>query len=219
MSKPQIVKSKVSDLIKADWNYKTDGTEDQINNLMEAIRFANSCGVLMVREIDIDGKIMLEVMDGNHRLEAIKRLGWDMVPIENFGKLDQADAIVLTRQRNEQWFEDDKIKMSSLFNQFVFDKYNDVQLNNILPDDLTQLQVFKDMENVDWQAPEQTRPSGDSEDELKITIKVTPGAKKVWHRWQNNAEGRGAQSDEEILLMAIEGAEMWHAGDDTNDVS
>ena len=54
-STTQIVKSKVGELIHADWNYKTDGTEEQITTLMNAITEAGSCGVLMVRQVKKGG--------------------------------------------------------------------------------------------------------------------------------------------------------------------
>ena len=115
MNDTQLVEMNESDLVKADWNYKTDGTEEQIEKLMASIGVDKSVGVLAVRE---KGK-KFEVIDGNHRLEAIKRLGWKKVPCENFGDISKAKAITIARRRNHKWFEDDVLAYAKLFKEDV----------------------------------------------------------------------------------------------------
>ncbi len=207
----QIAKAKVVDLIHADWNYKTDGTEEQIAKLMAAIAFQGSCGVLMVREIKQDGKIIFEVMDGNHRLTALKKLGWEECPIENFGEISQADAIVYTRQRNEQWFEDDKLKLAVLFSNEVFAKHSPEYLATILPDSLESLHSFKALANVDWIPPNQ-----ESEDEggdggapnldkyKLVKIWVTEEVMNLWDKWLERArEITGLDSPARAFEFAV----------------
>ena len=65
---------------------------------MNSIEEDKSVGVLAVREID--GKF--EVIDGNHRLEALIRMKWKKVPCENFGQITKAKAITIARRRNHK---------------------------------------------------------------------------------------------------------------------
>lgn len=206
----QIAKAKVNDLIHASWNYKTDGTEEQIQKLMAAIAKQGSCGVLMVREIEVDGKNVFEVMDGNHRLTALRRLGWEECPIENFGKISQADAIVYTRQRNEQWFEDDKLKLAVLFSNEVFADYTPEYLSTILPDTLEQLHSYKALANVEWVPPnlDGENDNGDAppdEDKYKLVkLWVTEEVFNLWEKWLERArEITGLESDARAFEFAV----------------
>ena len=47
----QLVDIELKNLFKAKWNYKTDGTEEQIEKLCNSIKEDKSVGVLAVREI------------------------------------------------------------------------------------------------------------------------------------------------------------------------
>ena len=91
----ELITLSIDKLIKADWNYKTDGSEEQITKLMNSIEYDNSAGVLAVRKI----KNKFEVIDGNHRLEALRRLDWKEIQVENFGELSKAKAIILSRRK------------------------------------------------------------------------------------------------------------------------
>jgi len=53
----------IDNLVKAEWNYKTDGTEEQINKLIKSIKYDDSAGILAVRKLNDK----YEVIDGNHR--------------------------------------------------------------------------------------------------------------------------------------------------------
>lgn len=205
----QIAKAKVEDLIHAEWNYKTDGTDEQIAKLMAAIAKQGSCGVLMVREIEKDGRAIFEVMDGNHRLTALRKLGWQECPIENFGKISQADAIVFTRQRNEQWFEDDKLKLATLFSNEVFGEYSPEYLATILPDSLEQLESYKALANVEWvppHAPDDNDSEAPPPDEKYKLVKlwVTEEVLNLWEKWLERArEVTGLESPARAFEFAV----------------
>ena len=42
----------IDNLVKAEWNYKTDGTEEQINKLIKSIKYDDSAGILAVRKLN-----------------------------------------------------------------------------------------------------------------------------------------------------------------------
>lgn len=209
--KTQIVKAKVSDLIHADWNYKTDGTPEEIEKLARAIEEAGSCGVFAVREVIKDDERKLEVMDGNHRLTAIRNLGWEEVPIENFGEINQARAIILTRQRNQNWFEDDKLKLANLYVEHVFPEYSKEALELILPETKESLESMELLAKAEWTAPDLNDGSGSngSSNDLdfnkkKIFLKVSEEVFNLWTKWLERTESiTGLDSQERAFEFAI----------------
>jgi len=185
----QLVEADVSDLIHADWNYKTDGTPEQIEKLMNAITEAGSCGVLAVREVKVGKEFKLEVMDGNHRLTAIQNLGWKKVPIENFGRISKAKAVILTRQRNQNWFDDDRLKLANLFAIDVFPEFSMEHLSNILPETMESLESLKGLASVDWATPGSGDGDGGGSSNdydptvKKIFLRVPEETFNLWSKW------------------------------------
>ena len=145
-----VIEIEVNKLIPAEWNYKTDGTDKQIEKLTQAIKEIGSYGVLPVREIDSAGVMLYEVIDGNHRLKAIQTLGYPKVLCENFGAISKARAVVISRQRNEQWFEDNRLKLASLMTEVVFPEFPITNLVNILPESKEDLQSYQDLSDIEW---------------------------------------------------------------------
>ena len=186
MIKTQLVEMDKKDLVKADWNYKTDGTDEQIEKLMNSIREDNSVGVLAVREV----KKKFEVIDGNHRLEAIIRLGWKKVPCENFGKITKAKAITIARRRNHKWFEDDIMAYAQLFKEDVLTEYSIDELEKFMPDTKEEMEKLDKLLDYEWEDLE-----GDftyDEDELKtIKIVVPEDTFEMWLRWKEKVKEIG----------------------------
>ena len=77
-----------------------------------------------------------EVMDGNHRLEALKQLGWKKIAVENFGPISIAKAITIARRRNHSWFEDNLFKLGELYREHVIPEFGVDELAKILPDSI-----------------------------------------------------------------------------------
>jgi len=146
--KPKVVTVSIEQLSKADWNYKTDGTPEQIQKLAESIRRDQSAGVPAVREISSD---QYEVIDGNHRLDALNLLHWSKVSVENFGPISQAEAVVIARRRNYQWFQDDVLKLSTLFRDVVLPEFPLEVLETFMPDSPEMLQSLARLSaDFDW---------------------------------------------------------------------
>ena len=208
--KNQIVDIPIDQLNKAPWNYKTDGTEEQIQKLANAIREANSCGVFMVREIQNEnGELIFEVMDGNHRLDAAKREGWKSIPCENFGRISQAKAIILTRQRNQNWFDDDKLKLANLFSDFVFPEYEKDFLASILPETIESLETLGLLANPNWQNPiidgdKGSSGSFDDDQYKKILLTIPEETFNLWMKWKNRLkDSAGIEEEYKAFEYAI----------------
>lgn len=146
--KPKVMTVLVSRLVKAAWNYKTDGTPEQIDKLAASAEHDKSVGVLAVRELP-NGK--LEVMDGNHRLDVLDKLGWKKVMVENFGSITEAEAVTVAHRRNYQWFQDDVLKLSTLFRDVVLPVYPLEDLSKIMPDTIAELSSLVRLSaDFDW---------------------------------------------------------------------
>ena len=163
-----VVKMKTCNLVGAEWNYKTDGTEEQIDKLIRSIEHDNSIGVIAVRELDT-GKF--EVIDGNHRFQAVKQMGWTEVMVEDFGRLSKAEAIVLSRRRNHEWFEDDLLEFGKLLQEDVIHEVNESTLKSILPDSEEDIQNMLQFNMFDWKEPVQKEHETSTDQVIKLKVK------------------------------------------------
>lgn len=200
MTENKIMIIKINDLIPADWNYKSDGTEEQIETLCNSIKEDKSAGVPAVRHLGDK----FEVIDGNHRLEALKRLKWKEVPCENFGDISKATAIVIARRRNHKWFEDDILKLSGLFKNDVATEYSIDDLDRIMPDSREQIEALMTLTDFDW------NQFNTSDDEIEIgeqyqtlTIKLPENVFELWEKWKAVCIKEGITSEINIFEYAI----------------
>lgn len=172
-----------SRLSKAPWNYKSEGTPEQIAKLAESIKEDSSAGVLAVREI---GKDKYEVIDGNHRLDAIEQVGWKQVPCENFGKISKARAVLVARRRNYQWFEDDKLKLASLIKDEVLKEFSMEELERFMPETKDELESLVKLLDFDWTKFKTDGSSSDEtdEDHSKLVLRLNADTMAKWLEWK-----------------------------------
>ena len=200
MNNTQLVQIGIKDLIKADWNYKTDGTEDQIQKLMNSIKIDKSVGVLAVRE----NRDKFEVIDGNHRFEAIKRLGWKEVPCENFGEISKAKAIIIARRRNHKWFEDDVMAYAELFKKDVLKEFKIEELVDFMPDTKEEMENFEKLLDFNWDDYKEGIDLNEMEDLKTINLKVPENVYNMWIEWKEKIKNlNGYQTDTKAFEFAI----------------
>ena len=147
-AKNEILWTEIETVQKCDWNYKLDGSEEEMEKLKNSVSRDNSVGVLPVRVVDVNGTRMFEVIDGNHRLQALQELGWKKVPIENFGEISKADAITIARRRNEEWFDSDPFKYAELLRDEVMGTYSLEELSRFMPETEDQMKAM--IESLDF---------------------------------------------------------------------
>ena len=206
----QVVIIDVKDMILADWNYKTDGTEEEIDKLIESIKKDRSIGVLPVREVRIDEKIFFEVVDGNHRLVAARKMGIKKVPCENFGEIDIADAITIARRRNYSWFSDDIFKLQKIMNEHVFAKYPVEELTKFMPESKGFLESLQTMSELPWDKAKDFNDAANSappEDGgfTELKIKIPNETLEVWEKLKERFEEilGEPQPDYRVLEFAL----------------
>lgn len=101
---------KLDKLKKAEWNPKKDDNS-LLEKLINSIEYQQSAGVLLVRPISND---IYEIIDGNHRYEALKKMGVEQVWCE---VIETKDIVVFFLQRNSQWFEIEWDKVITLMEE------------------------------------------------------------------------------------------------------
>ena len=189
----------IENLVKAEWNYKTDGTDEQITKLMKSIQYDNSAGILAVRKLNDK----YEVIDGNHRLEALRRLGWMQIQVENFGDIPKSKAIVISRRRNHVWFDDDLKAFSDLIKNDVLPDIDTDTLKEILPDTPDEIDNLINFGNFDWEEPEQ-KEAKESDGLKSITIKIDEPVYQMWQDWVKwCAEQTDYKNDAQAFEYAI----------------
>jgi len=161
---------KVSNLILADWNYKSDGTQEMIQKLANSISLDKSAGILAVRKMK-SGKY--EVIDGNHRLKAILLLGWEQVFVEDFGSISKATAVIISKRRNDKWFDSDNIALAQLFKEDVLKEYSIDDLEKIMPDTREEIENFTKLLDFDWNKFQNSNDNANGSDEQTLSFHLS----------------------------------------------
>jgi hypothetical protein len=191
----KVLDAEISLLRSAPWNYKEPGTPEMLAKLAASIAHDKSAGVLAVREMP-DGT--LEVIDGNHRFEAVQSLGWTRVPVENFGLISQAEAIVVAQRRNFQWYHDDSTKLALLMKEVVLPEISLDELEAFMPQSRAALENLARMTDFNWDSMPDRQSDG-------LSFAMTPELKLLWDRWYSYATGQmAANSKSDALALALE---------------
>lgn len=119
----------ITNLIKAEWNYKYD---DEVikEKLKENIKRNGLIENLIVREI---GKDKFEVVNGNHRLDVLQELNYKEVMCYNLGNVPDYVAKRIAVETNETKFVADPNKLFEILKDLT---------DNIPLDDLLETLPF-----------------------------------------------------------------------------
>jgi hypothetical protein len=163
--------------------------------LKASIEHDASAGIMAVREMDAG---TLEVIDGNHRLDAIRELGWTHVQVENFGKLSDAEAVVLAERRNHQWFETDDAVLSKLMKETVLPELSLDELEQFMPRSRASLEALVKLTDFNWDGA----GPGNGEKQAMFAVTFSETIAALWPRWIEIA--RRSIGDEPSRLDAFE---------------
>lgn len=103
----------INKLVKANWNYKEDN-EALKEKLKENIKRNGQVENILVRELDSG---FYEIINGNHRYDALIELEFEKVVAYNFGKIPLAHAQRIAVETNETRFESNPEKLSQLLHE------------------------------------------------------------------------------------------------------
>ena len=191
----------IVNLVPAEWNYKTNGTDEQVQKLAESIKKDESAGVPVVRQVE-GGKY--EVVDGNHRLRALQSLGWPKVMCENRGKITLAEAITISRRRNAQWFPDDVLKYAELFRDNVLKEYSVEELSTFMPETKEQLEAQAKLLDFDWGQFDRPSDGDEFAVDTRLVLNLPKEVHNRWLAWKHSLEAGTNEKAFELLLGKIE---------------
>ena len=191
----ELKRVKVAELVKAPWNYKTDGTPETIGRLARSIKEDGSPGVFAVRRL----KNKYEVMDGNHRLDAVKLLKWEETWVEDFGVITDAKAASIAVRRNNQWFEDDPVKLSVLMSEVVFPQWAPEEFAEMTVHSLPELRAMEELGSWDWTNVQRVRKSVERAE--GCTIHLQRDQATAWLEYKV----RSQEEDDVAALMKLIG--------------
>lgn len=143
----------IKQLKSAPWNYKEQDAKMQ-EALVENIRANGQLENIIVRTLK---KGEYEVINGNHRLDAFKTLGYKTVICYNVGTISEAHAAKIAIETNETKFKADNIKLSKLLADIKVE-FNLDDLAKTMPFSLDEIKNFTNLTNFDW-TPAPTAPA------------------------------------------------------------
>jgi hypothetical protein len=192
----------IEQLVKADWNYKRDN-EFIKSRLIENMRRTGQIENIVVRQI---GKDKYEVVNGNHRLDAMLELGFKKVMAYNLGVVSDATARRIAIELNETKFEADMILLSKRINE-ILNEINEEELKQTLPFTDNELEDLKTIINFKWDIndedilPSNTKDNNNTKVN-ELTFTLTKELKDNWERWKEvNKDGN--LSKEALLVKAL----------------
>jgi len=108
------IKTKIEKLIKADWNYKQDDPEI-LEKLKANIKRNSMIENLIIRELETG---FYEVVNGNHRLQALQELAWKAeIMVYNLGKISLQHAERIAIETNQTRFNQDDVLLAGIIKE------------------------------------------------------------------------------------------------------
>lgn len=165
MAQKGFTEIEIKKLKKARWNYKTDDST-KMSKLVENMKRIGQVENLLIREMDGG---FYEVLNGNHRLDALRELKQKKVMCFNFGKIEKREAQRIAIETNETKFESDPLKLAKTMNDLI----KDVGLEEIeitMPYSVKEMEDMSKLVNFDWgQYEEPDEPMTSSSSKVQHT--------------------------------------------------
>ena len=123
----------IEKLVKAGWNYKVDNqelSEKLENNIKRNGQIEN----VIIRELDTG---FFEVVNGNHRLDVLNRLGFGEVYCYNLGNISESQAKRIAIETNETKFTGKIDELAAIMKELSIE-FDDIDLTMPFSDDEMQ---------------------------------------------------------------------------------
>lgn len=135
----------ITELVKADWNYKKDD-EDKREKLKNNIKRNGQIENIIVRRLDSG---FYEVVNGNHRFDALKDLNVETAICYDLGKISQQQAIRIAIETNETKFESDHLLLAERI-QEIIEEFSIDDLIDTMPYSEQELNNYSELLDFDW---------------------------------------------------------------------
>lgn len=199
---------KADQLVKADWNYK-ENNEELTAKLVENIKRNGQIENILVRELDTG---FYEVVNGNHRVDALKHIEAPHVMCYDLGKITSEQAYRIAIETNETRFATDNVKLSGLIAELA----KNTAIEDLLvtmPYNAKEMDNFIGMASFDWDKYENSADNepgadGGSSGQRRVSFLATPEVQAAWDEWQARCKKLhpSLDSDESTFLKAIAAA-------------
>jgi hypothetical protein len=136
---------KITNLVKADWNYKKND-EHKKEKLKENIKRNGQIENIIIRSLDTG---FYEVVNGNHRFEALKELGMETAICYDLGNISQRAAMRIAIETNETKFDTDQVSLAELIKEIV-EEFPIDELELTMPYSDQDLENYIKLTEFDW---------------------------------------------------------------------
>jgi hypothetical protein len=136
---------KITNLVKADWNYKKND-EHKKEKLKENIKRNGQIENIIIRPLDTG---FYEVVNGNHRFEALKELGMETAICYDLGNISQRAAMRIAIETNETKFDTDQVSLAELIKEIV-EEFPIDELELTMPYSDQDLENYIKLTEFDW---------------------------------------------------------------------
>lgn len=205
----------IDKLVKAEWNYKEEDHKKSIK-LKANISRNGQVENIIVRELSND---VFEVVNGNHRYDAFKELGYKEVFCYNLGKITDREAKRLAIETNEISFDKDEILMAETVHDILKDfdinsffmttdfEVNEIEAMNLLGDQ--DYRIFQMGIDSKWDKKEEEAEIPDfdpkhenvsKEEKKKLVIYLEH---KLLTRWNRYKKQVGIKDNDEMLIYLM----------------
>lgn len=195
----------IDKLVAAEWNYKKE-SESMTSKLVENMRRNGQVENVLVRELD-NGTY--EVVNGNHRVAAMRQIGASNVIAYNLGKISDEEAYRISIETNETSFDVNYVQLSKLIKS-LGGTWDMEELLKTLPYDQSQIDNFLKMNDFDWNAlpgndssTSGTDSAGGDEGVRRVVVVLEDEEAQEWESYLAEHGLEGASGDKEALLKLL----------------
>lgn len=183
-------------LNEAKWNYKTDN-EQLLQKLTSNLKRNGQIENIIVREI---GEDQYEVVNGNHRLKAMKILGLTTVVCYNLGAISEKAAKRVAVETNETRFDTDNTQLSLVIKD-ILTEYDIQDLEATMPYEHFEIQNLAKLVDFDWQQYDtQSEENIDEAENTEVIIKIH---REVFESLQAYKNANSIKTDSEAVLRLL----------------
>lgn len=176
--KREFITLPIDQLVEAKWNYKDFDSETSqrlMRQLKTNLERNQQVESILVRELD-DGSY--EVVNGNHRLRAMREVGIPEAVVCNIGPVSLHVAKKMAVALNETRFQRDEVRFAHTIADLTVEETS-LDLSEELPFKVDELDNYKRLLDFDWKEPEKKEKEEpkhtdpEEEEKEKVTLHLS----------------------------------------------